>query len=497
MAHERIFRYEDSQYPGGTGFWEIVIGLEVHAQIISQSKLFSRAPTAFGAAPNTQVSYVDAAFPGQLPVLNGFCVRQAVKTGLGLSGRINLVSSFDRKNYFYPDLPSGYQISQLARPIVEGGFLDIERSDGTSKRVQITRVHMEQDAGKSSHDLYASATAIDLNRAGVGLMEIVSEPDMRTIEEAALYFKKLRALLRCLETCDGNMEEGSLRADANVSVRRPGAGLGTRVEIKNLNSIRFLQQALSYEVSRQVHVLENGGEIIQETRLFDVARGETRSMRSKEDAADYRYFPDPDLPPLVLTQAYVDEIYAQLPELPDQKKARLIKDFGLSVYDADVLVSELGIAAFFEKGTHALTQASPKILANWILGDFLGALNESRKTVEESPVSAEALAKLLDMIAHGVISGKIAKDVFSVMWETGDSPETIVAERGLQQVSDEGALLKMLQEILNSEPGKVADYRAGKEKLFGYFVGLAMKASQGRGNPALLNKLLKELLGSA
>jgi aspartyl-tRNA(Asn)/glutamyl-tRNA(Gln) amidotransferase subunit B len=488
------FSYKSSTFLGAQGPWEIVIGLEVHAQIVSQSKLFSAAPTSFGASPNTQVSFMDGAFPGMLPVLNAFCVQQAIKTGLGFGGHINAVSFFDRKNYFYPDLPSGYQISQFTHPIVTGGFLDIELSCGTSRRIHITRLHLEQDAGKSFHDLYPHASAIDLNRAGVGLMEIVSEPDMRTIEEAALYVKKLRALLRCLGTCDGNMEEGSFRVDANVSVRRPGEGLGTRIEIKNLNSIRFLQQALAYEIQRQVTLLEANTLFVQETRLFDAAKGETRSMRLKEDASDYRYFPDPDLPPLVVDDRLIETIRSQLPELPDEKKARFMETLSLSPYDASVLASDLDVAEFFEEGLTYLKQASPKMFANWLMGDLFAALNRDTLSIKESPVSPARLSGLVECIAEGIISGKIAKDVFGEMWANDGEPLALIDAKGWRQVSDPRIITDAIEKIFAQAPDKVGEYRAGKDKLFAYFIGQVMKEMKGRGNPDLVNQLLKELL---
>jgi aspartyl-tRNA(Asn)/glutamyl-tRNA(Gln) amidotransferase subunit B len=490
---------KNSLIAGETGLWELVIGLEVHAQITSLSKLFSGAPTAFGAEPNTQVAFLDAAFPGMLPVINQGCVEQAVRTGIGLNGSISLVSAFDRKNYFYADLPSGYQISQFKKPIVEGGYLDIEPEPGTSKRIRVTRLHLEQDAGKSFHDLHPSQSLIDLNRAGIALMEIVSEPDMRTAEEAALYVKKLRALLRYLETCDGNMEEGSLRVDVNVSVRKPGAPLGTRVEVKNVNSIKFMQQAIFYEAARQIVLLESGGAVSQETRLFDATKNETRAMRQKEEAHDYRYFPDPDLPPLCLSEALVESIRRSLPELPEAKKQRLIETLGLSPYDAEVLVAEKETAAFFE-ATLAMCkqdpQAAAKTLANWMMGEVFAALNRDGLDLEHMPLTPSALAKLMDLLQEGVLSGKMAKEVFAAMWETGQEPEAIVAEKGLRQLSDEGQLRQILQAILQKDPDKVADYRSGKEKLFGYFVGQAMKATQGQGNPTVVNTLLKELLAA-
>ncbi len=492
--NREVFSVEDAIFQGDTGPWEIVIGLEVHAQIISDSKLFSGSSTVFGAAPNTQVSFLDAGFPGILPILNQRCIEQAVKTGLGLQGRINTTSHFDRKSYFYPDLPTGYQISQFTCPLVEGGFLEVERKDGVLKSIGITRLHVEQDAGKSLHDLFPSASGIDLNRAGIGLMEIVSEPDIRTIEEAALYVKKLRTLLRCLGTCDGNMEEGSLRVDANVSVRRPGQPLGTRAEIKNLNSVRFLQQALTYEIKRQVTLLEAGDTLIQETRLFDTNVGETRSMRAKEDAADYRYFPDPDLLPLVLRQDWIEALRSSIPELPDEKKKRFEKAFGLSSYDAGLLVAEAEISTFFEEGVASLKKGTPKLYVNWLMGDFFGALNRDGLSITESPLTPSHLVELVELIADGTISGKIAKDLFQEMWETGSRPEALVEAKGLRQVSDGAEILRIIDGVLAKEPEKVAEYKEGKEKLFGYFVGLVMKEMKGRGNPSVVNELLKNAL---
>ena len=476
---------------GSTGSWEVVVGLEVHAQAITKSKLFSGAATDFGAEPNTQVSFVDAAFPGMLPVLNQEAVAQAVRTGLGLNAKINLFSRFDRKNYFYADLPSGYQISQFEHPIVGEGQVEIELADGSTRMIGITRLHLEQDAGKSLHDQHPSKTYVDLNRSGVPLMEIVSEPDIRSPEEAGAYVKKLRSILRYLGTCDGNMEEGSMRADVNVSVRKPGESFRTRCEIKNVNSVRFVMQAVEAEARRQVEVWESGGSVVQETRLFDSARGETRSMRSKEDAHDYRYFPDPDLLPLVLTQSYVDALQAQLPELPDARKARFIADYGLSPYDAGVLVAEKANAEYFEivaRGRDA------KQAANWVTGDLFAALNRTGTTIETSPVSAENLGRLLDLIADQTINGRIAKDVFETMVATGQDPASIVEAKGLRQVTDTGAIDAAIDAVIAANAGKVAEYRSGKDKLFGFFVGQVMKAMGGKGNPALVNDILKQKL---
>lgn len=485
-------------YEGTSGPWELVIGLEVHAQITSVSKLFSGSATAFGADPNTQVSFVDAAMPGMLPVINQHCVEQAVKTGFGLNAEINHTSVFDRKNYFYADLPAGYQISQFTRPIVGKGYLDIELEDGTTRRIGITRLHLEQDAGKSIHDQHPEKSYIDLNRAGVALMEIVSEPDMSSAEEAAAYVKKLRSIVRCLGTCDGNMDQGSMRVDVNVSVRKPGTPLGTRAEIKNVNSIKFLMQAINYEVERQVALIEEGGEVDQETRLFDSSKGTTRPMRSKEHAHDYRYFPDPDLPPLVLDPSWVEEIRKALPELPDAKKSRFMKDYELSSYDASLLVAEMETAAYFEEALKAfqpLTPKSAKLLANWLSGEVFAALNRDDKTLENCPISPAYLAGLIIQIEKGVISGKIAKDVFSRMWETGKDAKSIIEDHGLQQVSDDGAIVTAIDKVLNDNPGMVEEYKSGKEKLFGFFVGQVMKAMAGKANPEMVNQLLKERLG--
>jgi aspartyl-tRNA(Asn)/glutamyl-tRNA(Gln) amidotransferase subunit B len=476
---------------GRTGAWEVVIGIEVHAQIVADAKLFSGAATAFGAEPNTQVSFVDAAFPGMLPVLNRHCVEQAVKTGLALDAEINLVSVFDRKNYFYADLPAGYQISQYSRPIVGKGKLVLDMPNGTTREIGITRLHLEQDASKSLHDQHPSLTYVDLNRAGVGLMEIVSEPDLRSAEEAGAYLKKLRSILRYLGTCDGNMEEGSLRCDCNVSVRKPGAPLATRCEIKNVNSIRYVMQAIEHEARRQIEIIEDGGTVAQETRLFDAGRGVTRPMRSKEQAHDYRYFPDPDLLPLTLDQAWVEALRRGLPELPDAKKARFVDHYKLSAEDAGVLVSEQASADFFEA---AAKSRDAKLAANWVMGDLFGALNRLGLDIGRSPVSAEALGELIDLIVDGTISGRIAKDVFAAMLETGKRAAVLVDERGLKQVTDSGAIDTAIDAVLAAHADKVAEYRSGKEKLFGFFVGQVMKATQGKANPALLNELLKKQL---
>ncbi len=476
---------------GTNGPWEMVIGLEVHAQVIARAKLFSGAATVFGSAPNTQVSFVDAAMPGMLPVINRVCVEQAVKTGIALGAEINLTSVFDRKNYFYPDLPAGYQISQFPRPIVGRGTLTIDLKDGTSRAIGVTRLHLEQDAGKSLHDVAPRSSHVDLNRAGVALMEIVSEPDLRSPEEAGAYLRKLRSILRYIGTCDGNMEEGSLRCDANVSVRRPGAPLGTRCEIKNVNSIRFVQKAIVYEANRQVEILEGGGTIAQETRQFDSGKGETRTMRSKEEAHDYRYFPDPDLMPLVLDAAWVEGLRGCLPELPDARNARFMADYGLSSYDARVLVAEQASADYFEavaKGRDA------KAAANWITVELFGALNRLGVEIGASPVNAMALGGLLDLMKNGTISGRLAKDVFAAMVETGKDAPTVVEEQGLRQVTDTGAIEAAIEAIMAAEAQKLAEYRGGKEKLFGYFVGQVMRAMGGKANPQALNELLKRKL---
>jgi aspartyl-tRNA(Asn)/glutamyl-tRNA(Gln) amidotransferase subunit B len=476
---------------GRTGAWEIVIGLEVHAQIVSNSKLFSGADTSFGAEPNSQVSPVDAGFPGMLPVINRHCVEQAVKTGLGLQAQINLHSVFDRKNYFYADLPQGYQISQYLTPVVGKGTIVLDMPDGNSRAIGITRLHLEQDAGKSLHDQSPVSTYVDLNRSGVGLMEIVSEPDMRTAEEAGAYLRKLRSILRYLKTCDGNMEEGSMRCDVNVSVRKPGGELGTRCEIKNVNSVRFVMLAIDYEARRQIEVIEDGGEIRQETRLFDSGRGTTRPMRSKENAHDYRYFPDPDLLPLVLDPAWVEDIKRTLPELPDAKKSRFVSDYGLSVEDAGVLVAELASADYFEAVARG---RDAKLAANRVMGDLFGALNRLGRDITGSPVAAASLGEMIDLIADGTLSGRLAKDVFAAMVETGDGPGAIVEARGLKQVTDTAAIEAAIDAVLAAQADKVAEYRQGKDKLFGFFVGQVMKATQGKANPAALNEILRNKL---
>lgn len=479
---------------GNTGDWEMVIGLEVHAQIMSKSKLFSGAPTAFGAEPNEHVSLVDAAMPGMLPVINEFCIEQAVRTGLGLGAQINLRSVFDRKNYFYPDLPQGYQISQFGEPIVGKGEIELDMPDGSTRTIGITRLHMEQDAGKSLHEHSPKHTFIDLNRSGVALMEIVSEPDIRTPEEAGQYVKKLRAIVRYLGTCDGDMEKGNMRCDANISMRRPGEEFGTRCEIKNVNSIRYLMKAIEYEANRQVEILEAGGVIDQETRLFDPGTGETRTMRSKEDAHDYRYFPDPDLLPLEISEAYVQKIRENLPELPDQKKQRYIDDLGLTAYDASVIVAEKETAAFFEKLMTFTNDA--KQAANWFTAEFFGRLNKLDVEITQSPVSAEQLGGLLALIEDDTISGKIAKTVLDKMFESGKDADTIVEEEGLKQVTDTGAIEAQIDEVLAANQDKVVEFRSGKDKLFGFFVGQVMKATQGKANPAMVNDLLKKKLAA-
>jgi aspartyl-tRNA(Asn)/glutamyl-tRNA(Gln) amidotransferase subunit B len=476
---------------GRTGRWETVIGLEVHAQVVSKAKLFSGAATDFGAEPNTQVSPVDAAFPGMLPVINRFCVEQAVKTGLGLAAEINLASVFERKNYFYPDLPAGYQISQYQQPVVGHGRVSLDMPDGTVREIGITRLHLEQDAGKSLHDQHPTLTYVDLNRAGVALMEIVSEPDLRSSEEAGLYLHKLRSILRYLGTCDGNMEEGSLRCDCNVSVRRPGEPMGTRCEIKNVNSIRYVMQAIEYEARRQIDILEEGGRVEQQTRLFDAGRGITRPMRSKEEAHDYRYFPDPDLLPLVLDPTWVDRLRADLPELPDARKARFVSEYGLSADDAGVLIAEKEIALYFERVARG---RDPKTAANWVMGDLFGALNRLGIGIDQSPVSAEQLGALIDLITDGTISGRLAKDVFTEMVASGADPTAIVEAKGLRQVTDSAAIKAAIDAVLAAQADKVAEYRAGRDKLYGFFVGQVMRATQGKANPALVNQLLKEKL---
>jgi len=476
---------------GRTGSWETVIGLEVHAQMISKAKLFSGAATDFGAEPNTQVSPVDAAFPGMLPVINRHCVEQAVKTGLGLDAEINLTSVFDRKNYFYPDLPAGYQISQYQQPVVGRGRVSLDMPGGGRREIGITRLHLEQDAGKSLHDQHPSLTYVDLNRAGVGLMEIVSEPDLRSAEEAGIYLRKLRSILRYLGTCDGNMEEGSLRCDCNVSVRRPGEPYGMRCEIKNLNSIRYVIQAIDYEARRQVDILEEGGRVEQQTRLFDAERGITRPMRSKEEAHDYRYFPDPDLLPLLLDPEWVARLRGVLPELPDDKKARLTVAYGLSADDAGVLVAEKETALFFERAAQG---RDAKAAANWVMGDLFGALNRLGVGIDGSPVSADQLGALIDLIGDGTISGRLAKEVFAEMVTTGADASAIVEAKGLRQVTDSGAIEAAIDAVLTAQADKVGEYRAGRDKLYGFFVGQVMRATQGKANPALVNELLQKKL---
>ena len=487
---------------GATGDWELVIGMEIHAQVSSQAKLFSGASTAFGAEPNSNVSFIDAAMPGMLPVLNEYCIEQAVRTGLGLKAQINLRSAFDRKNYFYPDLPQGYQISQLYHPLVGEGEVLVEMGPGVARRVRIERIHVEQDAGKSIHDMDPNMSFVDLNRTGVALMEIVSRPDIRGPEEAAAYVVKLRQILRYLGTCDGNMQNGNLRADVNVSVCRPGqyekyqesqdfAHLGTRCEIKNMNSMRFIQQAIDYEARRQIAILEDGGEVHQETRLYDPDKGETRSMRSKEDAHDYRYFPDPDLLPLEIEQGWVDAIAVSMPELPDAKKARFMVDYGLSDYDASVLTAELENAAFFDlvaKGRDG------KTAANWVINELFGRLNKEGLSISDSPVSSVQLGGLLDLLADQTISGKIAKDLFEILWTEGGDPAEIVEARGMKQMTDTGAIEAAVDEIIAANPAQVEKARANP-KLTGWFVGQVMKATGGKANPAAVNALVSAKLG--
>lgn len=481
---------KDQLISGQKADWEVIIGLEVHAQVKSKAKLFSGASAEYGGEPNAHVSLVDAAMPGMLPVINKFCVEQAVRTGLGLKAQINTRSRFDRKNYFYPDLPQGYQISQFQQPIVGEGEVEIE-ADGEAVTIRIERLHLEQDAGKSIHDLSPRETFVDLNRAGVALMEIVSRPDMRSSKEAGAYFNKLRAIVRALGTCDGNMEEGSMRADVNVSVRKPGEAFGTRCEIKNVNSVRFMAQAIEYEARRQIDILEDGGSIDQETRLFDPDKGETRTMRSKEDAHDYRYFPDPDLLPLVIDEAWIDEIRASLPELPDAKKKRFQDAYGLSSYDAGVLSGDSESADYFEA---VAANRDPKLAANWVTQELFGALNKAGLELTASPVKAGQLGALLDLIKDGTINGKIAKDVFAKMMETGDDPGAIVEREGLKQVTDTGDIEKAIDDLMAANPDKVAEVKE-KPKAFGWWVGQVMKATGGKANPAAVNDLLKKKLG--
>ena len=481
---------------GATGDWEVIIGLEVHAQVTSNSKLFSGSSTKFGAEPNAHVSLVDAAMPGMLPVINIECVKQAVRTGLGLNAKINLKSVFDRKNYFYPDLPQGYQISQFEQPIVGEGKITIsvgpdKKGEFEDVEIGIERLHLEQDAGKSIHDQHPTMSFVDLNRSGVALMEIVSKPDLRSSDEAKAYVTKLRTIVRYLGTCDGNMDEGAMRADVNVSVRRPGEDFGTRCEIKNVNSIRFIGQAIDYEARRQIAVLEDGGTIDQETRLFDSAKGETRPMRSKEEAHDYRYFPDPDLLPLVFDQAFVDELKAGLPALPDEIKSDFINEMGLSAYDASILVSEKAIADFFKEVANG---RDGKLAANWVINDLLGALNKASLDISQSPMSADQLGGIIDLIKEGTISGKIAKDLFEIVWNEGGDPAKIVEARGMKQVTDTGAIEKTVDEIISANPDKVAKAKE-KPTLAGWFVGQVMKKTGGKANPQVVNKLIKAKLG--
>ena len=477
---------------GGTGPWEIIIGLEVHAQVSSKSKLFSGASAEYGGEPNDHVSLVDAAMPGMLPVINKYCVEQAVRTGLGLKAEINEYSVFDRKNYFYPDLPQGYQISQFKQPIVGEGRVVLDMGENTQVEVGIERLHLEQDAGKSIHDQHPTMSMVDLNRSGVALMEIVSKPDMRSADEAKAYVSKVRTIMRYLGTCDGNMEEGSLRADVNVSVRKPGGEAGTRCEIKNVNSLRFMGQAIEYEARRQIDILEDGGSIDQQTRLFDPRKGETRSMRTKEEAHDYRYFPDPDLLPLQVDPSWIADIKASLPELPDDKKARLVNDFGLTAYDAEVLIMEPASASYFEQVAGG---RDGKLAANWVINELFGRLNKEGKEIEDSPISADQLGAIVDLISDKTISGKIAKDVFEIAWtETGIDPKQVVEERGLKQVTDTGAIESAVDEVIAANPDKVAAV-AEKPAMVGWFVGQVMKATGGRANPQAVNDLLKSKLG--
>jgi aspartyl-tRNA(Asn)/glutamyl-tRNA(Gln) amidotransferase subunit B len=491
MTSEKRVAEKKDWIKGATGDWEVIIGLEVHAQVTAKSKLFSGASAEYGGEPNDHVSLVDAAMPGMLPVINEYCVEQAVRTGLGLKAQINNYSVFDRKNYFYPDLPQGYQISQYKQPIVGEGVISIDLDEGKSIDVGIERLHLEQDAGKSIHDQHPNMSYVDLNRSGCALMEIVSKPDMRSSDEARAYVTKLRQIMRYLGTCDGNMEQGSLRADVNVSVRKPGEKFGTRCEIKNVNSVRFMGQAIEYEARRQIGILEDGGTIDQETRLYDPRKGETRSMRSKEEAHDYRYFPDPDLLPLEFTDEWVAGIKQGLPELPDEKRARFVSDYGLSAYDATVLISEQASSAFFETTAKG---RDGKITANWVINELFGRLNKEGKAIENTPVSASQLGELVDLISNGTISGKIAKDVFEIIWTEGGSPSEIVENRGLKQVTDTGAIEKAVDEIVAQNPDKIAAVLA-KPTMLGWFVGQVMKSTGGKANPQAVNDLLRKKLG--
>jgi aspartyl-tRNA(Asn)/glutamyl-tRNA(Gln) amidotransferase subunit B len=491
MISEKRVAASKDWIKGATGDWEVIIGLEVHAQVTAKSKLFSGASADFGGEPNDHVSLVDAAMPGMLPVINEYCVEQAVRTGLGLKAKINNYSIFDRKNYFYPDLPQGYQISQYKQPVVGEGVVTIDLDDGKTVDVGIERLHLEQDAGKSIHDQHPNMSFVDLNRSGCALMEIVSKPDMRSSDEARAYVTKLRQIMRYLGTCDGNMEQGSLRADVNVSVRKPGDKFGTRCEIKNVNSVRFMGQAIEFEARRQIGILEDGGKIDQETRLYDPKKGETRSMRSKEEAHDYRYFPDPDLLPLELTDDWVAAIKTSLPELPDEKRTRFMSNYGLSAYDASVLVAERASSDFFEATAKG---RDGKITANWVINELFGRLNKEGKTIETTPVSAHQLGEIVDLITSGTISGKIAKDVFEIIWAEGGSPSEVVESRGLTQVTDTGAIEKAVDEIIAQNPDKIAAVLA-KPSMLGWFVGQVMKSTGGKANPQAVNDLLRQKLG--
>ncbi len=475
--------------------WEVVIGLEIHAQLATRSKIFSGASTAYGAAPNTQACAVDLGFPGVLPVLNGEVVRMAAKFGLATHATVAPRSVFARKNYFYPDLPKGYQISQYELPIVHSGYIDIDLEQGDSKRIGITRAHLEEDAGKSLHEDFHGETGIDLNRAGTPLLEIVSEPDMRSAREAVAYMKKIHALVRYLDICDGNMQEGSFRCDANVSVRPRGQQeFGTRTEIKNINSFRFVERAINYEIERQIEVLEGGGQVVQETRLYDAEKNETRPMRSKEEANDYRYFPDPDLLPLEIDQAFIDAVEKSLPELPDAKRERFVQQYGLSHYDAGVLTASREMAEYFERTVEA-ARGEGKLSANWVMGELSGQLNKEGRDISDSPVSAQLLGGMLQRISDGTISGKIAKQVFEAMWNGEGDADTVIEAKGLKQITDSGAIEQIVREVLEANPKQVEQYRGGQEKVFGFFVGQVMKATQGKANPAEVNKLLKQVLG--
>ena len=513
MADNNNSKTDTKLLAGKTGDWEVVIGIETHAQISSKAKLFSAASADFGAPPNSHVSLVDAAMPGMLPVLNKFCVEQAVRTGLGLNAKINLTSRFDRKNYFYADLPQGYQISQYQQPIVGKGRISIDLADGSTKEIGIERLHLEQDAGKSLHDQHPDKSYIDLNRSGVGLMEIVSEPDLRSADEAAAYVAKLRAIMRFLGVCDGNMEQGSLRADCNVSVRRAGEGdYGTRTETKNLNSLRFIAQAINYEAARQIALIEGGGAVVQETRLFDTASGETRAMRTKEDAHDYRYFPDPDLMPLVLEEAWVEKLRAGLPELPDALRGRLVSQYGLGEYDASLIAGDPLTAEYYETMADGRDRKGAKLAANWLLVELFGAMNKAGVGLEACPIASKDMAGLLNRLEDGTVSGPMAKKVFAIMFDEGSEAgdgggagggragagklaDAIIEREGLRQVTDEGAVAGLVDEVLAAEADKLAEYRGGKEKLFGFFVGQVMKASRGQASPEVVNRVLKARLG--